>query len=96
MPTHGDFYAGKGIGHAVLQTSAGLLSVFNTHTCANYSHKYKGDSACACPAFCFATLLLNLLAQEPSLLYNICTQLAGLHTAPAAPGNFSVQHLVWH
>ena len=23
-PTHGDFYAGKGIGHAVLQTSAGL------------------------------------------------------------------------
>ena len=45
MPTHGDFYAGKGIGHAVLQTSAGLLSVFNTHTCANYSHKYKGDSA---------------------------------------------------
>lgn len=58
MPMHGDFYAGKGIGHAVLQTSAGLLSVFNTHTCANYSHKYKGGNACLCAAVYFATLLL--------------------------------------
>lgn len=71
VPTHGDFYAGKGIGHAVLQTSAGLLSIFNTHTCANYSHNYKGDNACPCPAFIFATLLLKLLAQEPSLLDDI-------------------------
>ena len=71
MPTHGDFYAGKGIGHAVLQTSARLLSIFNTHTCANYSHNYKGDNACPCLAFVLATLLLKLLAQEPSLLYDI-------------------------
>ncbi len=56
---HGDFYAGKGIGHAVLQTSAGLLSVFNTHTCANYSHKCKGDSTCLCRALFCATLLLD-------------------------------------
>ena len=96
VPMHGDYYAGKGIGHAVLQTSAGLLSVFNTHTCANYSHKYKGGNACLCAAVYFATLLLNLLARKPSLLYAMCTQLAGLHTVPAPPGNFFVQHLVWH
>ena len=40
--THGDYYAGKGIGHAILQTSEGLVAVFNTHTCANYAHKYTG------------------------------------------------------
>ena len=81
VPTHGDYYAGKGIGHAVLQTSAGLLSVFNTHTCANYSHKYKGDNACPCPAVflqpfwhkslqCFMICAPSLLAciQGPRLL----------------------------
>ena len=79
MPMHGDFYAGKGIGHAVLQTSAGLLSVFNTHTCANYSHKYKGDSACLCCALFCATLLLDqncFMIYAPSLL--TCIQLLRL------------------
>ena len=49
--THGDYYAGKGVGHAVLQTPAGLLSVFNTHLCANYSHKYTGICYCHTNAF---------------------------------------------
>lgn len=42
--THCDYYSGKGVGQAILQTPAGLLTVFNTHTCANYSHKYTGMS----------------------------------------------------
>ena len=50
--THGDYYAGKGIGHAILQTSEGQVAVFNTHTCANYSHRYEG-------AYCLHDLVCN-------------------------------------
>lgn len=63
--THGDYYAGKGIGQAILQTPAGLLTVFNTHICANYSHKYTGKSD---PVDCHHTLLL---ASDPTNLQRI-------------------------
>ncbi|KAL4429990.1 hypothetical protein ABPG77_004360 [Micractinium sp. CCAP 211/92] len=38
---NGDFYAGKGVGWAALQTPAGLLSVFNTHLSANYGQRWQ-------------------------------------------------------
>ncbi len=81
MPMHGDFYAGKGIGHAVLQTSAGLLSVFNTHTCANYSHKYTGDRVLHFLVQPFSLILWHKSLQRfmvcpPSLL--ACIQLLQL------------------
>ncbi|DBA94300.1 TPA: hypothetical protein ACH3X1_001912 [Trebouxia sp. C0004] len=71
VPTHGDFYAGKGIGHAVLQTSAGLLSIFNTHTCANYSHQYKEPVKglkCRIPADTDAAIRISQVLQLASLV----------------------------
>lgn len=44
--THGDFHAGKGVACFMLRTPAGLLNMFNTHTCANYAHTFTG-SACS-------------------------------------------------
>lgn len=90
MPTNGDFYAGKGIGQAVLQTSAGLLSVFNTHTCANYSHKYKGDNTSMSYIFWEPFFLAfwhkglqRFMIYAPSLLaaYSSCGSLQLLCTA---------------
>ena len=39
-PTHGDYFAGKGVGAVRIATPAGPVQVFNTHTCANYAHSY--------------------------------------------------------
>ena len=40
LPTHGDYFAGKGVGMVRISTPAGPVQVFNTHTCANYKHSY--------------------------------------------------------
>lgn len=37
----GDWIASKGICLACLDTPAGRLQVYDTHTCANYEHNYQ-------------------------------------------------------
>lgn len=43
--TQGDFWAGKGIGLARLQTPFGLLDFYNTHAVAQYAPDYQDDLA---------------------------------------------------
>ncbi|EFN60044.1 hypothetical protein CHLNCDRAFT_133272 [Chlorella variabilis] len=38
---NGDYFAGKGVGWAALDTPAGTISVFNTHLSANYGQRWQ-------------------------------------------------------
>ena len=39
----GDYFAGKGVGWAQLETPAGIVDTFNTHLSANYKQSWRGE-----------------------------------------------------
>ena len=61
----GDYFAGKGIGWAQLETPVGIVDTFNTHLSANYKQSWQGELPCLLglvPLLCCCTMAYQMLS----------------------------------